>query len=117
VGFRTKAISKNAASFMEAGEEIEELAIVRAHDGGGNYAVAATPRNVYVFSLTGLGFGKVGERVAKIAMRKASVETRSSVLVIGRRGAGEPEQHVFLTLPGGGPKRLAAYVADRAPRR
>jgi hypothetical protein len=47
-------------------------------------------------------------------MRKATVETRSSVLVVGRRGAGEPEQHVFLTLPGGGPKRLAAYVAERS---
>ena len=116
MGFRTNAISKNAASLMEAGEEIEELAIVRAHDGGGNYAVAATPKNVYVFSLAGLGFGKVQERVAKIPMRRVTVEQRSSVLVIGRRGAGEPEQHVFLTLPGSGPKRLAAYVAERTAR-
>ncbi len=111
MGFRTNAISKNAAHLMETGEEIEELAIVRAHDGGGNCAVAATPKNVYVFSLTGLGFGKVNERVAKIPMRKATVEQRGSVLVVLRRGAGEPEQHVFLTMPGGGPKRLAAYVA------
>jgi hypothetical protein len=114
MGFRTNTISKNAAHLMEAGEEIAELAIVRAHDGGSNYAVAATPKNVYVFSLAGLGFGKVRERVSKIPMRKATVETRSSVLVVGRRGAGEPEQHVFLTLPGGGPKRLAAYVAERS---
>jgi hypothetical protein len=113
MGFRTNAISKNAAHLMERDEEIAELAIVRAHDGGSNYAVAATPKNVYVFSLAGLGFGKVNERVAKIAIRKATVEARSSVLVVGRRGAGEPEQHVFLTLPGGGPKRLAAYVAER----
>jgi hypothetical protein len=113
VGFRTNAISKNAAHLMERGEEIEVLTIVRAHDGGSNYAVAATPKNVYVFALAGLGFGKVQERVAKIPMRRVTVEQRSSVLVVGRRGAGDPEQHVFLTLPGGGPKRLAAYVAER----
>ena len=113
MGFRTNAISKNAASMMEPGEEIAEMAIVRAHDGGTNYAVAATPKNVYVFSLAGLAFGKVNERVAKIPIRKATVEQRSSVLVVARRGAGEPERHVFLTLPGGGPKRLAAYVTGR----
>ena len=98
---------------MEAGEEIERVAIVRAAGGGGtNYAVAATPKNVYVFALAGLGFGKVAERVAKVPIKKAVVERRASFLTVGRRGAAKPE-HVFSTLPGGSPKRLAAYVAER----
>jgi hypothetical protein len=113
VGFRTNLISKNAASLMEAGEVIERVAVVRAESNTTNYAVAATPKNVYVFQLGGLGFAKVKERLAKIPISKASVEHRRSFLVIGRRGVEQPE-HVFSTLPGGSPKRLAAYVAERA---
>jgi hypothetical protein len=117
VGFRTNLISKNAAAHMEAGEEIERVAIVRAASGGGtNYAVAATPKNVYVFALGGLGFGKVAERVAKVPIKKAVVERRASFLTVGRRGAAKPE-HVFSTLPGGSPKRLAAYVEERGSGR
>jgi hypothetical protein len=116
VGFRTNLISKNAAHHMERGELIERVAIVRAGDSGSNYAVAATPKNVYVFALSGLGFGKVSERIAKIPIRKAVVERRSSFLTVGRRGAERPE-HVFGTLPGAGPKRLAAYVAERSAGR
>jgi hypothetical protein len=117
VGFRTNLISKNAAAFMERGEEIERVAIVRSATGGGatNYAVAATPKNVYVFELAGLGFGKVAERVARVPIKKAVVERRASFLTVGRRGAAQPE-HVFSTLPGGGPKRLAQYVQERAGR-
>ncbi len=116
MGFRTNLISKNAAAHMEAGEEIERVAIVRSATGGdGNYAVAATPKNVYVFALAGLGFGKVAERVAKVPIKKAVVERRASFLTVGRRGAAKPEQ-VFTALPGGGPKRLAEYVAERAGR-
>jgi hypothetical protein len=117
VGFRTNLISKNAAGYMEAGEEIERVAIVRAASGGTtNFAVAATPKNVYVFALgAGLGFGKVAERVAKVPIKKAVVERRASFLTIGRRGAAQPE-HVFSALPGGGPKRLARYVEERAAR-
>src|SRR3954447_24410260 len=102
---------------MEHGEEIERVAIVRSatDGGGGNYAVAATPKNVYVFALGGLGFGKVAERVARVPIKKAVVERRASFLTVGRRGAAKPE-HVFSTLPGGSPKRLAAYVAERAGR-
>jgi hypothetical protein len=112
VGFRTNLITKNAAPFMERGEAIERVAIVRsATGGGGNFAVAATPRNVYVFALGGgLGFGKVSERVARVPIRKAAVERRGSFLTVGRRGQEKPE-HVFSTLPGGSPKRLAAYVS------
>jgi hypothetical protein len=116
VGFRTNLITKNAAPFMERGEAIERVAIVRAATGGGgtNYAVAATPKNVYVFALGGgLGFGKVSERVARVPIKKAAVERRGSFLTVGRRGQEKPE-HVFSTLPGGSPKRLAAYVAERA---
>jgi hypothetical protein len=40
------------------------------------------------------------------------VERRASFLTVGRRGVEKPE-HVFSTLPGGSPKRLAAYVAQR----
>ena len=109
MGFRTNVINKNAGDLMEVGEEIERVAIVRA--GPSNYAVAATPKNVYVFALGGLGFAKVNERLAKIPMKKAVVERRSSFLTVGRRGQEKPE-HVFSTLPGGGPKRLAAYVAE-----
>jgi hypothetical protein len=109
MGFRTNVISKNAADLMEAGEEVERVAIVRA--GSSNIAVAATPKNVYVFALGGLGFAKVSERLAKIPIRKAVVERRSSFLTVGRRGQEQPE-HVFSTLPGGSPKRLAAYVAE-----
>jgi hypothetical protein len=112
MGFRTKLINKNAAEHLRPGEEIEELAIVRASTGGRNYAVAATPRNVYVFALGGLGFGKVSEMVARVPINKAAVELRSSFLTVGTRRAEKPE-HVFSTLPGGGPKRLAAYVAER----
>ena len=113
MGFRTNLISKNAAPHMEAGEEVEQVAIVRAGGTGGrNFAVAASPRNVYVFALGGLGFGKVSERVAKIPIGKAAVERRSSFLTVGRRGADKPE-HVFSTLPGGAPKRLEAYVNGR----
>src|SRR3954447_9377394 len=116
MGFRTNLISKNAAAFMERGEEIERVAIVRSATGGGtNYAVAATPKNVYVFALGGVGFGKVAERVARVPIRKAVVERRASFLTVGRRGAEKPE-HVFSTLPGGGPKRLAQYVEERAGR-
>jgi hypothetical protein len=115
VGFRTNLISKNAAAFMERGERIERVAIVRpaTEGGGGSYAVAATPKNVYVFALEGLGFGKVAQRVAKVPMKKAVVEQRASFLTVGRRGAAKPE-HVFSALPGGGPKRLARYVEERA---
>jgi hypothetical protein len=113
MGFRTNLINKNAAEHLQPGEEIAELAIVRAGSGGRNYAVAATPRNVYVFVLGGLGFGKVSEVIARIPIKKAAVELRSSFLTVGARGAEKPE-HVFSTLPGGGPKRLAAYVAERA---
>jgi hypothetical protein len=119
VGFRTNLISKNAAAHMEAGEEIARVAIVRAatmaggaRAGGANFAVAATPKNVYVFKLGGLGFGKVAERVAKVPIKKAVVERHTSFLTVGRRGQGKPE-HVFSMLPGGSPKRLAAYVAER----
>ena len=114
MGFRTKLITKNAAQHMEAGEAIERVAIVRSTTGGGtNFAVAATPKNVYVFALGGLGFGKVGERVAKIPIRKAVVERRASFLTVGRRGVEKPE-HVFSTLPGGSPKRLDTYVRERS---
>jgi hypothetical protein len=116
VGFRTNLISKNAAAYMERGEEIERVAIVRSATaaGGGNFAVAATSKNVYVFELGGgLGFGKVASRVTRIPIKKAAVERRASFLTVGRRGAAGPE-HVFSTLPGGGPKRLAAYVTERA---
>jgi hypothetical protein len=118
VGLRTNLISKNAAAFMERGEEIERVAIVRSatEGGGGSYAVAATPKNVYVFALAaGLGFGKVAERVARVPIKKAVVERRASFLTVGRRGAAKPE-HVFSTLPGGSPKRLAQYVQERAGR-
>ena len=104
---------------MEVGEEIEVVCIVRAATmagsasaGGANFAVAATPKNVYVFKLGGLGFGKVAERIAKVPIKKAVVERPSSFLTVGRRGQEKPE-HVFSTLPGGSPKRLAAYVAER----
>jgi hypothetical protein len=115
VGFGTNLITKNAAPFMERGEAIERVAIVRAATGGGgtNFAVAATPKNVYVFELGGLGFGKVSERVARVPIRKAVVERRGSFLTVGRRGQEKPE-HVFSTLPGGSPARLAAYVAERS---
>jgi hypothetical protein len=102
---------------MEVGEEIEVVCIVRAATlgaltSGSNYAVAATPKNVYVFKLGGLGFGKVAERIAKVAIKKAVVERGSTHLTVGRRGQEQPE-YVFSTLPGGSPKRLAAYVAER----
>lgn len=115
MGFRTNLIAKNAASLMERGEEIERVVIVRAADGGRtNYAVAATPRNVYVFAMGGgLGFGKVSERIARVPIKKAAVERRGSFLTVGRRGHEKPE-HVFSTLPGGAPERLADYVAERA---
>lgn len=116
MGVRTGLISKNAAAFMERGEEIERVVIVRSatEGGGGSFAVAATPKNVYVFALgAGIGFGKVAERVAKVPIKKAVVERRASFLTVGRRGAAKPE-HVFSALPGGGPKRLAAYVAERS---
>ena len=115
VGFRTNLISKSASGFMEAGEEIERVAIVRSATsrGGTSYAVAATPRNVYVFELAGVG--KVASRVARVPIKKAVVERRASFLTIGRRGGAKPE-HVFSTLPGGSPKRLAAYVEERAGR-
>ena len=118
MGFRTNLISKNAAAFMERGEEIERAVIVRAAKEGdsGNYAIAATPKNVYVFALgDGLGFGKVAERVAKVPLKKAVVERRASFLTVGRRGAAKPE-HVFTALPGGGAKRLARYVEERSAR-
>ena len=111
MGFRTNLITKNAAPFMERGEEIERVAIARTAEG--NFAVAATPKNVYVFAFAGVGFGTVSERVTKIPIRKAVVERRASFLTVGRRGVEQPE-HVFTALPGGGPKRLAAYVAERA---
>jgi hypothetical protein len=115
VGFRTNLISKNAAAFMERGEEIQRVAIVRSAggEGGGNFAVAATPKNVYVFALGGLGFGKVAGRVARVPIRKAVVERHGSFLTVGRRNSEKPE-HVFSTLPGGSPGRLAAYVAERS---
>jgi hypothetical protein len=110
VGFRSKLISKHAAPHLQHGEEIDQVAIVRSTDG--NFAVAATPKNVYVFAFAGLGFSKVDSVVARIPIRKATVERRASFLVVGRRGVEQPE-HVFTALPGGGPKRLAAYVAER----
>ena len=112
MGFRTNLINKNAADHLQPGEEIERVAIVRAASGGKNYAVAATPNHVYVFELGGLGFSKVGEQLARIPIGKAVVERRSSFLTVGRRGVDKPD-HVFSTLPGGGPKRLVAYVNER----
>jgi hypothetical protein len=112
MGFRTNLINKKAAEHLQPGEEIAELAIVRAGSGGRSYAVAATPRNVYVFALGGLGFGKVSEVVARLPIKRAAVELGSSFLTVGSRGAEKPE-HVFSALPGRSPKRLAAYVAER----
>jgi hypothetical protein len=109
MGFRTKLITKNAAGHLQPGEEIEQVAIVRAIDGRGNYAVAATPGRVYVLALDGLS--KVDRVVERIPIGKAVVERRGSFLTVGRRGAEKPD-HVFSTLPGGSPKRLAAYVAE-----
>jgi hypothetical protein len=113
MGFRTNLINKRAARHLQPGEAIERVAIVRGADGGGgNYAVAATPARVYVFELSGGGVGKVSGVVTRIPIGKAVVERRASFLTVGRRGAERPD-HVFDTLPGGGPKRLAAYVAER----
>jgi hypothetical protein len=96
---------------MRAGEEIERVAIVRgAGANGGNYAVAATSSNVYVFAMSGAS--KVDSVHTRIPIRKATVERRASFLTVGRRGAAKPE-HVFSTLPGGAPKRLEAYVNER----
>ena len=98
---------------MRAGEEIERVAIVRgAGEDGGNYAVAATSHNVYVFALSGSAASTVQGVRARIPIRKAVVERRASFLTVGRRGAAKPE-HVFATLPGGAPKRLEAYVNER----
>jgi hypothetical protein len=98
---------------MRAGEEIERVAIVRgAGSDGGNYAVAATSANVYVFVLSGATASTVESVRTRIPIRKALVERRASFLTVGRRGAAKPE-HVFATLPGGAPRRLEAYVAER----
>ena len=95
---------------MRAGEEIERVAIVRGTDAdGGNYAVAATPYNVYVFAMSGAS--KVDGVRTRIPIRKATVERRASFLTVGRRGAAKPE-HVFSTLPGGAPRRLESYVNE-----
>jgi hypothetical protein len=112
VGFRSNLINKNAAEHLQPGEEIEQVAIVRAQDTGGtNYAVAATPSHVYVFALGGMGFAKVREVLTRIPIGKAVVERRASFLTVGRRGQEQPD-HVFSTLPGAGPKRVAAYVTE-----
>jgi hypothetical protein len=110
VGFRTKLINKRAAVHLKPGEAIERVAIARNADG--NFAVAATPSNVYVFELSGPGFGRIAGVVARIPIRKAVVECHASFLTVGRRGAEQPE-HVFRTMPGGGAKRLEAYVKER----
>jgi hypothetical protein len=111
MGFRTNMISKNAAEFLQPGEEIEEFAIVRADHGGTNYAVAATPSHVHVFVLGGAGFAKVKEELTRIPIGKAVVERHpSSIISIGRRGE-EQADHWFKTLLGGGSKRVEAYVA------
>jgi hypothetical protein len=113
MGFRTRLINKRAAHLMRAGEEIEQVAIVRGTGSeGGNYAVAATPSSVYVFELAGAGFSEVASVRARIPIRKAILERRASFLRVGRRGAEKPE-HVFSTLPGGAPRRLEAYVRAR----
>src|SRR4051794_4800353 len=112
MGFRTRLINKRAAHLMRAGEEIERVAIVRgAGSDGGNYAVAATPSNVYVFAMSGAS--KVDALRTRIPIRKATVERRGSYLTVGRRGAAKPE-HVFSTLPGGAPRRLETYVNQRS---
>jgi hypothetical protein len=113
MGFRTRAISKNAAEYLQPGEEIEQFAIVRANHGGTNYAIAATPSHVHVFVLGGAGFAKVKEQLVRIPIGKAIVERHpGSILSIGRRGH-EKADHFFNTLPGGAPKRLVTYVAER----
>jgi hypothetical protein len=113
MGYRTNMINKNAAEYLQPGEVIEQVAIVRAGEGGANYCVAATPSNVYVFQLGGLGFAKVKEVLSRIPIGKAVVELhKGSIMAIGRRGQDQAEHH-FSTLPGGSPKRLAAYVAQQ----
>lgn len=106
-------INRNAAGYLQRGEEIERVAVVRAGQGGTNYAVAATPRNVYVFELGGGGFTKVEEVLTRIPIGKAVVERhKGSIMSVGRRGRERPD-HFFNTLPGGSPRRLEAYVAER----
>jgi hypothetical protein len=111
VGFRTKLINKRAAVHLKPGEAIERVAIARNADG--TFAVAATPSSVYVFELSGPGFGRIAGVAARIPIRKATVERRASFLTVGRRGAEQPE-HILRTVAGGGAKRLEAYVAGRA---
>ena len=112
MGFRANAISKNAAEYLQPGEELERVAIVRANTGGTNYAIAASPSTVYVFVLGGMGFSKVKERLARVPIGKAVVQCRpGSIISVGRRGQTTAD-HFFSTLPGGSPKRLEAYVAD-----
>jgi hypothetical protein len=113
MGFRTNMVSKNASEFLQPGEAIEQLAVVRANHGGTNYAVAATPTHVYVFVLGGAGFAKVKERLARIPIGKAVVQRhKGSIISIGRRGQDKAD-HFFNTLPGGSPKRLETYVNER----
>jgi hypothetical protein len=90
------------------------LAIVRSGDRevGSNVAVAATPGNVYVIALGGLGFGKVKRVVAKIPIAQTTVDRTGSQLVIGRRGQPTAD-YSFAELPGAAPKRVAEYVLAR----
>jgi hypothetical protein len=116
VGFRTRTITKNAAEFLQPGERLERVAIVRANTGGTNYAVAASPSHVYVFVLGGAGFARVKERLTRIPIGKAVVQRHpGSIISVGRRGQDKAD-HFFNTLPGRGPKRLEAYVAERNGR-
>src|SRR4051795_10161397 len=98
MGFRTNAISKNAAEFLQPGEELERVAIVRANNGGTNYAIAASPSHVYVFVLGGMGFSKVKEQLARVPIGKAVVQRRpGSIISVGRRGQSTAD-HFFSTL-------------------
>src|SRR4051794_27812469 len=116
MGFRTKAVNKNAAEFLQPGEEIEQIAVVRANHGGTNYALAATPSHVYVFVLGGAGFARVKELLTRVPIGKAVVQRHpGSIISVGRRGQDKAD-HFFNTLPGLGPKRLEAYVAERNGR-
>jgi hypothetical protein len=114
MGFRTNLVNKSAAHLMERGERIERLAVGRAaeRDASGDYAVAASESNVYVFELSSLAFGRVGRRVMKIGIGKAAVNRAGRFITVGRRGAKKPD-HVFEALPGPGVRRLVAYVAER----
>jgi hypothetical protein len=102
-------LSQNAASHVEAGEEVREVARVRkGMIRQQNHALIATDRNVYAFRLKWPGQTNIAERICVVPLDQAEVETSLAKVTLRNRGSGESWEWRRLRVEN--PSDLAKYV-------